>query len=271
MNPASFTLAGGPIQKGLFQYDLAYDPDPGFVLVGVPAADAFRLSTLPTAVQSISDDTAGVLLDHQTELRGLLGDGAAPDAITGAWARAFGDWANRAQTQTYSVFNKTYTYETGYNQQTGGLFVGTDTAKQGGFTSDDMLVAGISAGYINSAQSFKGSSTEATYEGGSVAVTGSYMNQGFYVDGALKADIMGSASMSVPSLAGFGPSQGRANVLSYGAFADTGYRITIATSGYIEPLAGLAYLNSRIDDLARWPAAAIGFGDNDTLRAAGWA
>ena len=46
---------------------------------------------------------------------------------------------------------------------------------------------------------------------------------------------------------------------------DTGYRIKIATNGYIEPLAGLAYVNSRIYNLSL-PGAAIDFGDNDTLR-----
>jgi len=267
-NASAFTLAGGSLQQGLFQYELAYKADPALLLVGVPAADAYRLATLPTAAQSIWLDTAGAWLDRQADLRDLLIPGTpatAPQAATQAvWAHAMGDWANRNETQTYSLLGKTYAYQTGYSQNIGALFGGVDGAEEGLLRRGDTLVIGVSGGYINSTQSFKGSSTAATYQGGSAGVSATYLNQNFFVDTLLKADFL-SLNFSDPSAGGFGASQPKADVTNYGAVVDAGYRFAFSRTTFAEPLATLAYVSSRVGGLTL-AGSQVGFGDNDILR-----
>ncbi len=267
MNPNSFTLAGGPIQKGLFQYDLAYQADPAFVLIGAPTADAFRFATLPTAVQSIWYDTASLLIDRQADLRDLTRSGGA-SAQTGVtpsvWARALGEWGSRTETQSYTTLNKTYAFQTGYNQNTSGVFGGIDGGARGLISHDDALLLGASAGYINSNQAFKGSTTSAKFEGGSVGLTATYLNQNVFADAILKADVL-NLNFSAPSAAGFGAAQGSSAVTSFGAMFDTCYRFNAGRASFVEPLATLAWVSSRVGGLAL-AGSQVSFGNNATLR-----
>jgi autotransporter-associated beta strand protein len=277
MNSSTFTLAGGPIQKGLFQYDLAYNADPEFVLVGTPSADAFRLAAVPTAAQSIWFDTAGVWLDRQADLRDLLvagapipaakpGDGdGAPPVTPGVWARAVGDWADRDQTQSYSALNKTYDFETGYRQNVAGVYGGMDVVRENVLGRGDALLFGATAGYVGSTQDFNASNATATFDGGSVGVSATYLNQNFFVDALLKGDFL-TLNYSAPTDTAYGAGELKAHVVNLGAVVDTGYRFALGGKTFAEPLATLAYVSSRIGDLSL-SGAQIGFGDNDALRA----
>ena len=274
MNASAFTLAGGPIQKGLFQYDLAYEADPAFVLVGTPSAEAYRLAAVPTAAQSIWLDTSGVWLDRQSDLRDFLGapapaakpvDGdGAPPLTPGVWARAVGEWADREQTQSYSILNKTYDFQTGYTQNVAGIYGGLDAGTEGLVSHDDALLFGVTAGYVNSTQSFKDSTTTAAFEGGSVGVSATYLTQGFFVDALLKSDFL-NLRYSAPADSVYGAGRLSTNVVNLGAVVDTGYRFAVGGKSFVEPLATLAYVSSHVGDLSL-AGSQIAFGDNDVLR-----
>ena len=280
VSPTAFTLAGGPVQKGLFQYDLIYSADPRFLLVSVPTADAYRLGTVPTAAQSIWRDTAGIWLDRQTDLRDFLLTGAslsgpvavqgqgpaapAPSLSTGVWARAVGDWTDRSQTQTYSLSGKTYAYQTGYNQSTGAVFAGLDGGRQGVIGPGDALLVGVTAGYIDSSQDFKGSSTSAGYTGGSLGASATYLNRNLFVDVLVKADFL-NLSYSDPAVSAFGASRQGGDVTNLGVIADSGYRFNFGTGAFVEPLASLAEVSSRVQGLPL-AGAEVAFGDNSVLR-----
>jgi autotransporter-associated beta strand protein len=278
MSSTAFTLAGGPVQKGLFQYDLAYNPDPRFLLVSVPTADAYRLDTLPTAAQSIWLDTAGVWLDRQTDLRDELIEGAslagpaaqgaapspaAPALTTGVWARAVGDWTDRSETQRYSLLNKTYTYNTGYNQSTGAFFAGVDGGKQGVLGGDDAVLFGMTAGYIDSTQDFKNASTSANYTGGSIGGSVTYVNRNLFADVLVKGDFL-NLNYSDPALAPFGVSRSGGGVTNLGVIADVGYRFGFGP-GFVEPLGTLADVSSRVQAFSL-AGAHVSFADNDSFR-----
>ena len=279
MNPTTFTLSGGPVAKGLFQYDLAYSPDPRFLLVAVPDADAFRLGTVPTAAQSIWLDTTGVWLDRQTDLRDVLlagiplagptaaqgqaPTGTAPALTNGIWARAVGDFTDRTETQTYSLLNKTYNFQTGYSQDTGAFFAGGDAGKQGVLDPNDAVLLGFTAGYIDSTQDFKGSQTSATYTGGSLGASATYLDRNVFVDVLVKADLL-SLSYSDPALAPFGVSRQTSNVTNIGVIADAGYRFNFGP-GFVEPLATLAEVSSHVQSMAL-AGAEVSFGDNSVFR-----
>ena len=277
MDPSTFTLSGGPIQKGLFQYDLAYNPDPAFVLVGVPTADAYRLASVPTATQRIWFDTLGVYLDRQADLRDMQAAGALGRAsrsvssdpygapVTPAlWARAVGEWANRTQSQNYSIYNNSYTFNTSYTQDTGAFYGGVDGGRGGVLSADDTLLIGVTGGYVYSKQAFQGSTTIASYQGGSFGVNATYINHNFFIDAVLKADFLG-LTYSAPALASVGNSLSTSGVQNYGGILDGGYRFTIFGKSFVEPLASLGYMSTHVGGLSLG-GTQVAFGNNDNLR-----
>ncbi len=284
MSANAFTLANGPIQKGLFQYDLAYNADPAFVLIGAPTADAYFLDTVKTAAQSIFADTTTIWTDHQANLRDMLADQVASPSVTkvvkgplepaqpapmpGLWATATGDWGSRSETQTYSDLNKNYAFQSGYQQNTATVLGGLDGAAQHVFGARDTLLIGATGGYIHSIQNFKASTASATYEGGSFGVSATYLNNQFFVDALLKTDIL-KLHFSDANIA-FGGSQTWSNIQNYGGVIDAGYRFEFARSAlpgksFIEPMATLAYVATRVGGL-NMGGAQIAFGGEDLLR-----
>jgi len=276
MNPNAFALAGGPIQRGLFQYDLAYQSDPAFVLVGAPTADAYRLATLPTAAQSIWLDTASMWLDRQAGLRDQIAGtaGVARPALAqkstdaqsmpGVWAQAMGEWANRSETQTYGVLNKSYVLQTGYQQNTGAFYAGADGVQQGVINAHDTLLFGVMGGYIDSTQMFTDSTTSAHYTGGSVGASASYLIGNFFVDTLFKGDFLNLNYASATASA-FGANQPISHIQNLGFITDAGYRFTIGGTAFAEPLATLAYVSSHASNL-EISGSQVSFGDNDILR-----
>ncbi len=74
---SSFFDAGrGVLDKGLFFYDIATRPELGGgrsqVLIGVPDIEAFQLPRAISGAQTIWNESAGVWLDRQADLRRLL-------------------------------------------------------------------------------------------------------------------------------------------------------------------------------------------------------
>jgi autotransporter-associated beta strand protein len=262
MSPTTFTLAA-PVQGGLFQYDLAYNAaGQDFVLIGTPTADAYRLATLPTAAQSIWFDTASSLQDHQSDLR-AAGDSTPADGSSGApgvWARAVGAWGDRSQTGSYTDLNKSYTFQSGYNQTTGGFFGGFDKDAQ---VAGGEFIAGFGGGYITSNQDFKLSPSTVTYQGPSLEASAAYMVHGLFLDASVKADFL-SVAFSAPTLGNFGNPRPNSSLTSYGAVGDAGYRWSFGQA-YLEPIASLAYVESEIDTL-HLAGTNDSFGDNDQLR-----
>lgn len=277
MNPNSFTLAGGPIQRGLFQYDLAYQSDPAFVLIGAPTADAYRLATLPTAAQSIWLDTASVWFDHQAALRdqiaGAPGAAVRPAgtqkqaydvSLPGVWAQAMGEWTNRTETQNYSDLNKSYALQTGYRQNTSAFFAGADGVRQGLFNARDTAVFSAMGGYINSTQSFTDSLTSAYYTGGSAGASASYFLGNFFADALFKGDFL-SLTYSSATATAFGANQTNSHVQNLGFITDAGYRFALGGTAFAEPIGTLAYVSSHAGNL-EVSGSQVSFGNNDILR-----
>src|SRR5690606_16180054 len=122
---------------------------------------------------------------------------------------------------------------------------------------------GVMAGYINSNQDFKRSTTDVDIEGALVGGYATYLNGGFFIDAQVAANV-GEVEYSsfAPGLA----AKDDADLRSIGGVIDTGYRFPISPSGaFIEPGATLAYVNSNIDDL-RIFGTKVDFEDGDSLR-----
>ncbi|WP_206244088.1 autotransporter-associated beta strand repeat-containing protein [Novosphingobium terrae] len=246
LGAGTFTLAGGPVRSGLFQYDLAYNGSRQFVLISTPSAEAYNLATLPSAAQAIWYDTASVVADHQGDLakRGQDDTGVH----TSAWARAVGDWSSRTQHASYADYNKAYGFDTSYNQHIYGIYGGVDAEAAGLASESDRLSFGAFGGYLNSQQSFSASPSRASFVGGSFGFDAGYRNGGLELSAVAKMDVL-RLHYTAPLVTNGGGKQSAA-ATSYGVLADAGYRVTLGRGGFVEPVAGLAFVSSDLGQLS---------------------
>src|SRR5690606_23216483 len=253
------------IDKGLFFYDVALVDTPTvsnpdgqeFRLIGAPDHEAFELPALVSGAQSIWHESTGVWLDRQVDLRnqmlmyGTMEQGAdlpianAPTtkAPAGAWAKVLGSWTDRDNAAAVTIQGNTYTFDTGYKQNTFGLLGGLDIGADSVFAPGDAFLIGVMGGYLNSSLDFRASSTNIDYSGGTVGVYTTYLNKGFFADALFKADIL-TATYEAPSL---GVNE-EARVRTYGFTLDTGYRFDLPSSLFIEPIATLSYAKTKAND-----------------------
>ena len=244
------------LDKGLFFYDLLYTPASSqHRLYGVPDAEAFELTRLETAAQSVWYSTSP-WLDRQADLRDTLNAGSS--VTPGFWLKAFGGWASRDTTDAFGVAGYNFTYDIDYDQNTYGTVAGLDVGSEGVFGEHDAILVGLSGGYVESDVDFN-SPTGATFKGAVAGLYATYLNGGFYIDATAKANLL-KMDYSAPTLAGFSANP---NVRTYGGQIDTGWRF--GESLFIEPLASIAYARTSIDSFTVL-GTTVDFEDADSLR-----
>jgi hypothetical protein len=267
--PENFFLRNGPIDTGLFDYNLYLNDSSQWVLASAPNRTFFELPSLTSAAQSMWHDASGVWLDRTADLRaslehpcvseGLKGESVAcPSAVTsGAWVKALGVSEQRTPGQSFSLFNTSQTYKTSYDQNGGGVLAGYDLVRR----ADDgqsIWLAGVMGGYLRSFVDFDDSATRADFEGGAVGGYVTYLRGPWFLDAKVMANI-GNVDYS-----GSHAVKDSANVTSIGGVLDTGYRMERGRY-FIEPGATLAYVNTDIDRLAVY-GTSVNFTDGDSLR-----
>jgi len=274
-----FYMKNGPYDKGLFSYDtfLFADKEGGkdwWVLASRPDQTFFELPSIISAAQSLWHSSTGVWLDRTADLRaaqevcmsGGLKDEVvcAPGVRPGVWARAFGNWSERSQDHRFSLHNRHFGHEVEYDQDSFGIIGGVDFTPGflPGYGRGGWLL-GVMAGYINSNQDFKRSTTEVDFEGALVGGYATYLNGGFFIDAQVAANI---GDVEYSNTAQTLAAKDDTDLTSIGGVIDTGYRFAISPAGaFIEPGATLAYVNSNIDDL-RIFGTKVDFEDGDSLR-----
>src|SRR5690606_13616688 len=179
----------------------------------------------------------------------------------GAWAKVLGSWTDRDNAAAVTIQGNTYTFDTGYKQNTFGLLGGLDIGADSVFAPGDAFLIGVMGGYLNSSLDFRASSTNIDYSGGTVGVYTTYLNKGFFADAMFKSDIL-TATYAAPSL---GVNE-EARVRTYGFTLDTGYRFDLPSSLFIEPIATLSYAKTKANDLLTIPGATVDFGNNESFR-----
>jgi outer membrane autotransporter protein len=267
--PNNFVLKNGPIDTGLFDYNL-YLADPNdWVLASAPNRTFFELPSLMSAAQSMWQQASGVWLDRTADLRASLAqpcvyeglkesrDGCPAAARAGAWVKVLGATESRSPTHSFSLFDTKQTYATDYDQSGGGVVAGFDVVRH----ADDgrgVWLAGIMGGYLRSVVDFENSATNADFEGGAVGGYVTYLRGPWFLDAKLMANI-GSVDYS-----GSHAVEADANVTSIGGVLDTGYRIDRGRY-FIEPGATLSYVGTDIDNLAVY-GTSVNFANGDSLR-----
>jgi uncharacterized protein with beta-barrel porin domain len=266
--PGNFYLAGGPIDTGMFTYDLYLGGPNQWVLASTPNHVFFELPTLTSAAQSMWHDVAGVWLDRTADLRQSLEHPCADQPVKGssvtcstptqgAWIKALGASEQRSTDHAVSLFNTTQTVNTDYEQRGGGVIAGYDIVR----SRDDgpgLWLAGVMGGYLKSGVDFGNSQTSADFAGGSVGGYLTYLEGPWFVDAKLLANL------GTVDYAGAWSAKDSANVRSIGGVLDTGYRLERGNY-FIEPGATLAYVNTSIDDLSVY-GTSVNFANGDSLR-----
>jgi outer membrane autotransporter protein len=277
-NIGDFTLAGGPIDKGLFTYDLFLDKTPLFqptsnaaawVLASYPDSSATALAQSLNIINNMWDTTAGGWIDRSGDLRGIYGTGggggsdlALPgasktgDNANGVWARAIGNWGSRNDSSTIQPFaNQPVTVAADYDESLWAIQGGADHAFQAGRGT---VVVGLMGGYEANSVDFSSPGDSASYTAPMAGIYASYIDGPAYVDALFKADFL-KADLNI------GGDTASTDGTALGGRIETGYRYKMKGGWFFEPTASLSYVNTELDSTTL-SGTPVTFNDADSLR-----
>ncbi|MBO9714771.1 autotransporter domain-containing protein [Sphingomonas sp.] len=215
---AAFSLANA--QVGLIDYGMAFDAaSGGYRLTSTAGAPVRRLTKIGEGAREIWGQSAAAASAHMTELRDAAGSGRS------LWGQTFG-----------SVANHDGPAELAYRQSFYGARIGIDLG--GGKRTS----FGLTGGYLNARQSFKGGATRATFDTLSFGAYGSLRS------GVVFTNLLAQLDHSWIKLQDGTPGAiwtDDASGDTYGAQAELGARF--ATRGlFVEPVATLAWQHGKI-------------------------
>jgi outer membrane autotransporter protein len=248
---SDFHLANGPINQGLFNYDLNFVAAAGnnqFLLTSHLGTGSNETVVAVDGVQNIWQGGADAWSGHQGELRDdmagrviieAVADPVVPEdrAARNMWLAARGDWTQLESQSSFTYLNATNTFKVGYGQSTYGFDGGIDF---GGDVGKGNVMFGIVAGYAASNVNFNNSANSIDLKGGSLGAYASYMSRGVFADLLVKHDWLG-LDYHVQGT-GNANTSGR----SLGASADLGYRFGNSKM-FMEPVVSFASTTTNID------------------------
>ena len=181
---ASFVLADGPVNNGLYAYDIVQEGG-DFLLKNFAGLHAFEVAALVSGAQNIFFDTASGWTERQSQLRDwhagrsvvtAVADPPMPEEVdeNGLWLSFRGSTTERDANAQWDALGNSYDFDTGYDQDTYSLLGGADfgTNLAGG-----TLLFGLLGGYFSSSQDLNASDTEIDYEGGSLGAYATFLSQ----------------------------------------------------------------------------------------------
>lgn len=272
----SFVLEGGPINKGLFDYDLFFTPTGSgyWGLKSFVNGQGHVLPGLLTAAQDIWHETSSTWFDRTADLRVVLNGGGSPsfdagtassgDAGTngltpGAWIKGGGSWLGRDGSAKTSAFGRNYTYDLDNELRTIDLQVGFDMGRYDVLSDGDALVVGFLGGFVGGSLDYNALASYFDFSGGQVGAYATYLNGGLFVDTLLNVHLY---EIDTPNL-GFPDSLDGTTV---GLRTDAGYRLGSFTGGaFLEPLATIEVAWADIDGFSRG-GNAVSFADDANVR-----
>lgn len=292
---ADFRMAGGPVQKGFFSYDVYLDDGNDylhpkcvltgagdcFVIASVEGQRSFELPILAYGAQQMWHTSTGTWSDRTADLRSAFGGtgfgGGGADAIVeplepvatvgnvtpGIWGRLFGSAQSRDHSTTLAALPGLEQFDdeinNNFDQRIYGAMAGIDFGTESlSPQGNQAWIFGLYGGYTGSNLDFDASDTDVDYKAGSIGAYVTYLNGGLFVDATIKADF---GKMDYNS----GGDTGSADFTSVGGVVDAGYRFTSGSGWYFEPKATLAYVKTDFDDLEVFESE-VEFNDGESLR-----
>lgn len=276
---SQFVLSTGPVNKGLWQYDLFSTTVPdgedyidgndgstqnGFDRVwriaSSPSEYAHELPVLHSAAQESWHQSSAAWLDHTNNIRMRLDGGNAVKG--GAWARVVGADIERKNTNRFTqpVYNQVISQQNDYNQDIYGVMFGADGAID--MANGGTWLLGLTGGVVQSKVGFTTSTTTMDYTAGSVGAYASYVQGGGFFNALLKGDI-GSTDYKMSNGEGISANESfKTNAI--GLMLDGGYRFRSGIA-FIEPSLSVAAVNTNVKD-KEFLATKVDFSNGNSLR-----
>jgi hypothetical protein len=294
----SFMLSNGPIDMGLFTYDLYYRTDLGdlatgndegqgslantgfdegtagvesvWVLASSPDADAFALPMLQSTVHTLWHESAGTWDERTADLRRNPQGGdmtvssmseAGATQKTGAWIKLYG--GKQDQDFSYQSMppapSSPSTINDNMDLRYHGFTTGLDVTVDADVPGD--VILGVLVGYGKAGLDFA-SGSSADYETKTFGLYATYMNDGFFIDALFKAD-MGTVDYATQT--SVGAATFSTDYKALGFVLDTGKRYNLTGGTFIEPKATLSYSRSSVDS-AIVAGAPVAFDDGSSTK-----
>ena len=278
---ANVVLDGGPIESGLFTYDLAFAAGNG---EGTPSEFALRSegpSSVAATLPDLLSPAVSVMLssfdtwsDRQGDLRASLSrsspraSSVKPAGVTetangegpGVWGKGFASSISYDRSGVRPVGGSTFNHDTDFNQALGGFLLGADHVSFSLPSSNGTLVVGAMGGFATADIDFNASGSKARFEGPVFGAYASYINNKFYMDAVIQTDLL-----EMSATLGTAGSVSNVNANSLGARFETGYRFETGRM-FIDPSVALSRISSSIDDISI-PGANIHFQNAESLTA----
>jgi hypothetical protein len=226
------TLGAG-LEKGLFLYQLDYDAaNQRHRLVSAPGSRAYEFAPLAAAAQGAWYTSTGTWFDRQAGLRDEVANGSSGP---GVWIRMAGANTNRDAHVDYGP----YAFNISNKQNTFAAAAGIDLLHGAG--DGQGYVVGLTAGEVNSDLQFKASHRSAKLEGQSYGAYASWIGSSIFLDAIVEQNDLDLRANDL-----FGA---KGKVKSTGGQVEGGWRMGMGGVS-VEPLASLAYVKTKFDDLA---------------------
>ena len=257
----AFYIEGGPINKGLWEYDLyVTSGSTNWRLASAPSEHAHELPVLQSAAQEAWHQGAAAWLDHTNNVRMRLEEGNAVKG--GAWARIVGADIERKNVNrgTQSEYGTAYSHQNNYEQDIYGVMFGADGAIE--LANGGTWLLGLTAGVTQSKVNFTTSTTDMDYTAGSVGAYASFVRGGGFFNALLKAD-MGSTDYKMSNGNGISANESF-QTSAFGVMLDGGYRFRSGVA-FIEPSVSVASVSAKIKD-KEFLATNVDFSNGTSLR-----
>lgn len=246
----------------MFAYDLAFTPGATstFALATAgPSPTAAVLPDLMSPALTLMSTTFDAWIDREGDLRAVLtgGNAAATDQDHALWIKMFAAERDVSAGGVLGVNGTQLAYDRNHHDQIAGFLAGVDVARLE--TPDGGIVnLGAMAGYATADASFDTTAVSADYKGGILGAYASYLQDRFYLDTAVQADILNmSASL------GTAGSASDADVFTFGARVEAGYRADVGPV-FFEPSVALDYAKTRVGNVSA-ASATVDFEPGESL------
>lgn len=267
VDASNFVLAGGPIRKGLFVYDLTFDDlNNDFFLVSSETGLGFvEMLAVVASNQEIWRETADAWSTRQENLRDVLATSYGVTAVadppiesstapvSSLWASAFGSWTERDDDGSMDGVE----IDASYSQDVYGIVGGADFRTE--VSEDTSLLFGVMGAYVDSSVDFDNSPTSINTDGATVGAYVGLLSRGFFATLLVKADLL---DMKVEMESAEGDDT---DVTTIGARGDFGYRF--GDEIFVEPMISVDAMSTDIDSF-EIDGAEVDAGTNESFRAA---
>ncbi|MEM8575422.1 MAG: hypothetical protein AAGF48_12400, partial [Pseudomonadota bacterium] len=191
----NFQLQDGPIDTGLFDYDLFFEPTGSgqWEFRSFAGATAQALPKLLTAAQDLWHQSSATWFDRTADLRVVLARGgppafddgskslvdAGPNGLTpGVWMKGGGGRLDRDGSATTSAYGRTYNYDLDNEFSSFDLQVGVDMGQYDVISQGDVLIFGVLGGFVGGKLDYDSLADTFDFSGGQVGAYATYLNGG---------------------------------------------------------------------------------------------